>query len=98
MWLIPADAECRHGRKQQRVVTVLKALECELYANRLSAELSGGRQQRIALARALIYEPEVLLLDEPLSAPDALLRISLRAELLEPHRSLGFTALHTTHD
>jgi iron(III) transport system ATP-binding protein len=83
---------------QKRVHSVLEALECENLAKRLPAELSGGQQQRIALARALVYEPGILLLDEPLSNLDALLRVSLRTELLRIHRSLGYTGLHITHD
>lgn len=82
----------------ERVAEVLKALECEAYAKRLPAELSGGQQQRISLARALVYQPDILLLDEPLSNLDALLRVSLRSELMRLHRELGFTALHITHD
>ncbi|MFD4351200.1 ABC transporter ATP-binding protein [Nocardia sp. NPDC058518] len=82
----------------KRVTDVLEALECEALAKRLPAELSGGQQQRIALARALVYEPAILLLDEPLSNLDALLRVSLRIELMRLHRALGYTALHITHD
>ncbi|UKA60418.1 ABC transporter ATP-binding protein [Arthrobacter sp. FW306-2-2C-D06B] len=85
-------------QRQERVHAVLAALECENFAKRLPAELSGGQQQRVALARALVYEPSILLLDEPLSNLDALLRVSLRTELLRIHRSLGYTGLHITHD
>jgi iron(III) transport system ATP-binding protein len=85
-------------QRRERVSKVLEALECSQLATRLPAELSGGQQQRVALARALVYEPAVLLLDEPLSALDALLRVSLRTELLRLHNALGYTAIHITHD
>ncbi|MCQ2249383.1 MAG: ABC transporter ATP-binding protein [Treponema sp.] len=61
-------------------------------------ELSGGQQQRVALARSLILEPEILLMDEPLSSLDAKLRSQLRDELKELQQSLGITVLYVTHD
>ncbi|MDO8882956.1 MAG: ABC transporter ATP-binding protein [Pseudotabrizicola sp.] len=67
------------------------------FADRLPAQLSGGQQQRAALARALITKPQVLLLDEPLSALDPFLRIHMRTELKKLQRELGITFIHVTH-
>ena len=61
-------------------------------------QLSGGQQQRVALARALAIEPQVLLLDEPLSALDAKIRIALRKEIRDIQRQLGITTVYVTHD
>lgn len=61
-------------------------------------ELSGGQQQRVALARSLVLEPEILLMDEPLSSLDAKLRAQLRDELKELQQSLGITTIYVTHD
>jgi putative spermidine/putrescine transport system ATP-binding protein len=74
-------------------LTKLTGLE-DRYAN----QLSGGQQQRVALARALARQPEVLLLDEPLSALDAKIRLRLRGELRKIQQDLGITAIHVTHD
>ena len=66
--------------------------------NRYPYQLSGGQQQRVALARALAIEPQVLLLDEPLSALDAKIRVSLRKEIRAIQRQLGITTVYVTHD
>lgn len=81
-----------------RVEEVLELVQCGHLADRYPPELSGGQQQRISLARALASEPGLLLLDEPLSNLDALLRIELRAQLRSLHRQLGFTGVYVTHD
>jgi len=76
---------------------MLELVDMGAMAARMPAQLSGGQQQRIALARALITKPQVLLLDEPLSALDPFLRIRMRAELKKLQRELGITFLHVTH-
>jgi iron(III) transport system ATP-binding protein len=68
------------------------------YGDRRPNQLSGGQQQRVALARTLAIEPQVLLLDEPLSNLDAKLRVQMRHELLALHRRLGITTIFVTHD
>jgi putative spermidine/putrescine transport system ATP-binding protein len=67
-------------------------------ANRYPYQLSGGQQQRVALARALAPQPKILLLDEPLSALDAKIRVSLREEIRAVQRELGITTIFVTHD
>ncbi|QWZ10154.1 ABC transporter ATP-binding protein [Nocardioides panacis] len=83
---------------EERVQRVLEVMELRQYAERQATKLSGGQQQRLALARALVIEPELLLLDEPLSNLDAKLRESLRYELKRLQRDLGITSIYVTHD
>jgi putative spermidine/putrescine transport system ATP-binding protein len=83
---------------QQRVNDMLGLINMPEYAHRYPYQLSGGQQQRVALARALALRPDVLLLDEPLSALDAKIRVSLRAEIRAIQRKLGITAIYVTHD
>ena len=76
---------------------LLELVDMQNYAARLPAQLSGGQQQRVALARALITSPQILLLDEPLSALDPFLRLRMRTELKRLQRELGITFIHVTH-
>ncbi len=81
-----------------RVERALDMVGLQGYGDRNAMQLSGGQQQRVALARSLVVEPEVLLLDEPLSNLDAKLRERMRFELKELQRRLGLTAVYVTHD
>ncbi|HBG74165.1 MAG: spermidine/putrescine ABC transporter ATP-binding protein [Chloroflexi bacterium GWB2_49_20] len=82
----------------KRVQDMLDLIHMPDYGNRYPYQLSGGQQQRVALARALALSPDVLLLDEPLSALDAKIRVSLRSEIRAIQQELGITAIYVTHD
>jgi putative spermidine/putrescine transport system ATP-binding protein len=90
----------RQGRDQRRkrVDELLELVGLSAAAKRYPHQLSGGMQQRVALARALAIEPRVLLLDEPLSALDAKVRVQLREEIRRLQTQLGITTLYVTHD
>ena len=83
---------------RSRVANALEMVGLEAYAKRRPAQLSGGQQQRVALARATVIEPQVLLLDEPLSNLDARLRVDMRQEIRRTQQQLGITTLYVTHD
>src|SRR3989304_6110420 len=83
---------------KKRVTDMLNLIHLEQKGDSYPYQLSGGQQQRVALARALAIRPAVLLLDEPLSALDAKIRVSLRAEIRAIQRQLGITAIYVTHD
>jgi iron(III) transport system ATP-binding protein len=86
------------GETQQRADTILAATKLAQLAQRYPGELSGGQQQRVSLARALVVEPETLLLDEPLSNLDANLREEMRFEIRRLHDKFRYTTVYVTHD
>lgn len=83
---------------QKKVNDALEMVQMGAFADRMPSQLSGGQQQRIALARAMSFSPQVLLLDEPLSALDKKLRADLQWELKALHNQLGVTFIYVTHD
>lgn len=83
---------------EARVAESLAMVRLDGYQNRLPAEMSGGQQQRIGLARAMAIRPTLLLMDEPLSNLDAKLRIELREDIRDIQRRLGITTIYVTHD
>jgi multiple sugar transport system ATP-binding protein len=82
----------------RRLAEAAETLDIADLLDRKPGELSGGEKQRVAIGRALVREPAVFLLDEPLSNLDAKLRVEMRAELLRLHRSLDATTVYVTHD
>jgi putative spermidine/putrescine transport system ATP-binding protein len=81
-----------------RVVRALEMVRLGDFGDRMPAQLSGGQQQRVALARAAVYDPPLLLMDEPLGALDKNLREEMQEELRQFHRDVGATILYVTHD
>jgi iron(III) transport system ATP-binding protein len=96
----PLEVEKKYSRSQiaERVMRILNVVGLGGFENRNATQLSGGQQQRLALARALVNEPQLLLLDEPLSNLDVKLRERMRSELKRLQRDLGITMIYVTHD
>jgi iron(III) transport system ATP-binding protein len=87
-----------HAEQDRKVRQALALVGLSDYAERSVVALSGGQMQRVALARSIVYEPQLLLLDEPLSNLDAKLRLRLRDDLRRIIKQIGITALYVTHD
>ncbi|NIY80065.1 ABC transporter ATP-binding protein [Celeribacter sp. HF31] len=93
--------EVRGMGKSEREAKIKRALDMVqmgAFANRRPAQMSGGQQQRIALARALVFDPKLVLMDEPLGALDKQLREHMQFEIKHLHESLGITVVYVTHD
>ena len=86
------------AERERRVAQMLDVVKLGGYGSRYPGELSGGQQQRVAVARSLVVEPEILLLDEPLSNLDANLREEMRFEIRRLHEEFEITTLYVTHD
>ncbi|MGX7417588.1 putative 2-aminoethylphosphonate ABC transporter ATP-binding protein [Carnobacterium gallinarum] len=86
------------AQRKQQVAEVIEFVDLNHVKKKYPAQLSGGQQQRVALARAISLKPDLLLLDEPLSALDAKVRERLRVEIKEIQKKLGITAIMVTHD
>ena len=91
-------AKVPKGEIKRRVEAAARTLDLEPYLERKPRALSGGQRQRVAMGRAIVREPAVFLMDEPLSNLDAKLRVHMRSELAELHARLGTTFIYVTHD
>ena len=97
------ETSLRHSKltkaeRARRIAEAARMLELEPMLDKLPSQMSGGQRQRAATAKAIVREPAVFLLDEPLSALDAALRLSLRSELVNLQKRLGTTTIFVTHD
>jgi len=97
------EASLRHSgldetEKQRRIAETVRMLDIAPLLDKLPSQMSGGQRQRVATAKAIVREPAAFLLDEPLSALDAALRLSLRSELVNLQKRLGTTTVFVTHD
>jgi putative spermidine/putrescine transport system ATP-binding protein len=90
--------KCGKAEREQRTLDALALVKLDHLKDRRIDQLSGGQKQRIALARAIVYEPRVLLMDEPLSALDKNLREHMQIEIRRLHERLGITTIYVTHD
>ncbi len=84
--------------RDRRVLDAAKLLDLEEFLDRKPKALSGGQRQRVAMGRAIVREPQVFLMDEPLSNLDAKLRVATRTQIAELQRRLGITTIYVTHD
>lgn len=91
-------AKLKKAEIKLRVAEVAKILDLEGYLDRKPSELSGGQRQRVAMGRAIVRQPRVFLMDEPLSNLDAKLRVATRSEIAALQRRLAVTTLYVTHD
>ena len=82
----------------EKVLEAARILSLEEYLNRKPRELSGGQRQRVALGRAIVRNPKIFLMDEPLSNLDAKLRVQMRSELIKLHKQMNATTVYVTHD
>ncbi|MFC4374000.1 ABC transporter ATP-binding protein [Nocardia halotolerans] len=91
-------AKVAKAERDERVLSAAKLLDLELYLDRKPKALSGGQRQRVAMGRAIVRQPQVFLMDEPLSNLDAKLRVQTRTQIAQLQRRLGTTTVYVTHD